>query len=206
VSGHGTPGSRAGRSQVRAQLARNVGVRVSGKPVLQFLRGVALVSRLSATIPHPTSSRTTAPCLATTPSRADAVRSRAAEGLVKWCGWHGMQGCQDLVSRRGAVRHVPTVTTDIERCPRRALHAGEAQHRCQREPAPDGGVPLWRPRPGRMAAQKELANPRKVSEHSNRLKSVCQGRACNRTVTGEALPADRGGGPADHWSQSSSSR
>jgi hypothetical protein len=25
-------------------------------------------------------------------SRADAVRSRAAAGLVRWCGWHGMQG------------------------------------------------------------------------------------------------------------------
>ena len=25
-------------------------------------------------------------------SRAAAVLSKAAEGYVKWCGWHGMQG------------------------------------------------------------------------------------------------------------------
>jgi hypothetical protein len=50
------------------------------------------VSRLSAAIPHVASRRTTAPCPATALSRAEAVPSMAAEGRVKGCGWHGMQG------------------------------------------------------------------------------------------------------------------
>jgi hypothetical protein len=50
------------------------------------------VSRLSAAIPHVAFRRTTAPCPATSSSRCDVVPGEAAEGCVKGCGWHGMQG------------------------------------------------------------------------------------------------------------------
>ena len=46
------------------------------------------VSRLSATIQHVVLRRTTAPRASTALSRAAAVSSKAAEGLVKSCGWH----------------------------------------------------------------------------------------------------------------------
>jgi hypothetical protein len=52
------------------------------------------VSRLSAAIPHAASHSITAPCIAASLSWADVVRGRAAEGCVKWCGWHGMQGSE----------------------------------------------------------------------------------------------------------------
>jgi hypothetical protein len=48
--------------------------------------GPPTVSSLSATIPRAASCRTTAPRPAIFLSRADAVRSRAVEGLVTWCG------------------------------------------------------------------------------------------------------------------------
>ena len=54
-------------------------------------RGLPTVSRLSASIPCVASCCITAPCSATSLSRADAVPSNAAKGRVKWCGWHGMQ-------------------------------------------------------------------------------------------------------------------
>jgi hypothetical protein len=50
------------------------------------------VSRLSAAIPYAASRRSTAPCPASSLSRAVAVPSKAVEGCVTWCGWHGMQG------------------------------------------------------------------------------------------------------------------
>jgi hypothetical protein len=50
------------------------------------------VSRLSAAIPRAASRRTMAPCPATSLSRAEVVLSKAAEDLVSWRGWHGMQG------------------------------------------------------------------------------------------------------------------
>ena len=50
------------------------------------------VSKLSAAPPHVALRRTMATCPATSLSTADVVRRRAAEGLVKGCGWHGMQG------------------------------------------------------------------------------------------------------------------
>ena len=50
------------------------------------------VSNLSAAIPRAVSRRTTAPCPATLLRRTDVVLSEAAEGFVKGCGWHGMQG------------------------------------------------------------------------------------------------------------------
>lgn len=50
------------------------------------------VSRLSAVIPHAASRRTTAPCPAAFLSRSDVVPFEAAEGLVRRCGWHDMQG------------------------------------------------------------------------------------------------------------------
>jgi hypothetical protein len=36
--------------------------------------------------------RTTAPCAASPLIRADVVPGKGAEGCVKGCGWHGMQG------------------------------------------------------------------------------------------------------------------
>src|SRR5688572_9381969 len=50
------------------------------------------VSRLSATIPRASSRRIAAPRAVTLVSRTDAVVGKAAEGLVKGCGRHGMQG------------------------------------------------------------------------------------------------------------------
>jgi hypothetical protein len=52
---------------------------------------VPAVSRLSATIPRAASRRTTTPSPTSCLSRADVVPSKASEGLVKGCGWHGMQ-------------------------------------------------------------------------------------------------------------------
>jgi hypothetical protein len=51
--------------------------------------------------PHLASRHTTPPYSATPMSGADAVRSKAAEGLVRGCGWHGMQGVHgpDLMAR-----------------------------------------------------------------------------------------------------------
>jgi hypothetical protein len=49
------------------------------------------VSRLSAPIQHVASRRITAPSLATSLSRAVTVQGKAAQGVVSWCGWHGMQ-------------------------------------------------------------------------------------------------------------------
>jgi hypothetical protein len=56
------------------------------------IEGFRPVSRLSAAIPHAASRRTTAPCPASALSRAEVVPDKATEGLVTWCGWHGMQG------------------------------------------------------------------------------------------------------------------
>jgi hypothetical protein len=64
--------------------------RVSKAP--NRLKGVRPVSRLSAAIPHAASRRTTAPYPATVLSSANVVSSKAVEGFVKWCEWHGMQG------------------------------------------------------------------------------------------------------------------
>jgi hypothetical protein len=50
------------------------------------------VSRLSAAIPHVASRRSTAPCPATSSSRADVVLGKAWDGVVKGCGWHGCRG------------------------------------------------------------------------------------------------------------------
>jgi hypothetical protein len=55
-------------------------------------RRVQIVSKLSAAMPHAASRRTTAPCPASSLNRADAVQGEVEEGVVKWCGWHGMQG------------------------------------------------------------------------------------------------------------------
>ena len=41
---------------------------------------------------HSALRRTTAPRLASSLNRTDAVTRRAGEGLVNWGGWHGMQG------------------------------------------------------------------------------------------------------------------
>jgi hypothetical protein len=43
-------------------------------------------------MPHAASRRITAPRPAPILSRSNAVRSKATEGVVEWCGWHGMQG------------------------------------------------------------------------------------------------------------------
>jgi hypothetical protein len=50
------------------------------------------VSRLSATIQQVALRRTTAPCPAVSLSRVGAMPGMAAEGVVMWCGWYGMQG------------------------------------------------------------------------------------------------------------------
>jgi hypothetical protein len=86
------------------------------------------VSRMSAALPHAAfphaaSRRTTAPCLATSLSRADVVRSRAVEGLVNGCGWHGRQAGQGptcLGSTDNEVRHIVT-------CGRPRCGAGESR-------------------------------------------------------------------------------
>jgi hypothetical protein len=41
---------------------------------------------------QPFSRRTTAPRPASGLSTTDVVPGEAAEDLVRWCGWHGMQG------------------------------------------------------------------------------------------------------------------
>jgi len=51
-----------------------------------------IVSRMSPAIPHSASRRTMAPRPTSCLSWADVLPSEAAEGLVSWCGWHGMQG------------------------------------------------------------------------------------------------------------------
>jgi hypothetical protein len=43
-------------------------------------------------MPRAALRRTTAPCPGTSLSRTDVVPDKAAEGFVKGCGWHGMQG------------------------------------------------------------------------------------------------------------------
>lgn len=60
------------------------------------IEGVGPVSRLSATIRCAASRRTTAHPPARFLISAYAVPSRAAEGLVSWCGWHGMQAVTAL--------------------------------------------------------------------------------------------------------------
>lgn len=55
-----------------------------------YREAVQPVSRLSATIPRVASRRTTALRPGLFLSRADVVPSRAAEGVVRGCGWHGM--------------------------------------------------------------------------------------------------------------------
>jgi hypothetical protein len=52
---------------------------------------MAEVSDLSAAVPHAASRRTMVLCPAPSLSMADAVPSKAAEDLVEWRGWHGMQ-------------------------------------------------------------------------------------------------------------------
>jgi hypothetical protein len=55
---------------------------------------------LPAAIPYATSSRTTAPCPASSLTRIDTVPSEVVAGLVSWCGWHGMQALTPLPGRR----------------------------------------------------------------------------------------------------------
>jgi hypothetical protein len=50
------------------------------------------VSRLSVAIPHVALRHITAPRASTSLSRTDVVSGEAAKGVVKGCGWHGMQG------------------------------------------------------------------------------------------------------------------
>jgi hypothetical protein len=50
------------------------------------------VSMLSAAIPSLASRSTVNPVPVTSLSRADVMLYEVAEGLVKGCGWHGMQG------------------------------------------------------------------------------------------------------------------
>jgi hypothetical protein len=70
-------------------------------------------SDLSAAIPHATSSRTTAPCPPSSLTRIDAVPSEAVESLVPWCGWHGVQGGQDLNRPHGHRHGNATNLVDI---------------------------------------------------------------------------------------------
>jgi hypothetical protein len=48
--------------------------------------------QLSAALQHAATHRIATLRLATSLRRGDVVQSKAAGGLVKWCGWHGMQG------------------------------------------------------------------------------------------------------------------
>src|SRR4029453_18456653 len=64
---------------------------VKHQPDQHNARSGPSVSKLSATLPHPGSCRTPAPRPAPFFSSAYVVSSKAAEGLVTWCGWHGMQ-------------------------------------------------------------------------------------------------------------------
>jgi hypothetical protein len=79
--------------QTRVQLTiRRCRMSGSASPRRRWPFGPPSVSRLSAAIPHAASRGTAKPCPGTSMSRTDAVASKAAEGRVKWCGWHGMQG------------------------------------------------------------------------------------------------------------------
>jgi hypothetical protein len=59
--------------------------------------------QLSATIHHVALRRITAPRASTPLSRADVVPEKAAQGLVKGCGWHGMQVGQGSLERPNQV-------------------------------------------------------------------------------------------------------
>jgi len=67
------------------------------RPPIHFPTAEAFrpVSRLSAAIPHAASRRTTAPRASASLSRTDVT-----EGVVKGCGWHGMQGIRQSVRFR----------------------------------------------------------------------------------------------------------
>jgi hypothetical protein len=64
---------------------------MSAKGVSTITRSHPVNHQLRLDIPHAASRPTTAQCSAPSSSRADVVSSEAAEGLVKGCGWHGME-------------------------------------------------------------------------------------------------------------------
>ena len=85
------PRSRGARRRVGCRCGQSRAEEIRAGRILRG-RGRRFVSRLSAAFPHAASRRSTAPRLAPSFTRANAVPSRAAEGLVNGCGWHGMQG------------------------------------------------------------------------------------------------------------------
>src|SRR5215204_3690265 len=71
------------------------------------------VSRLSATIQHVASRRITAPRLATSLSKDVTVQGKVAQGVMNWCGWHGMQEIWRQLGRRrpSTSRHMASAPT-----------------------------------------------------------------------------------------------
>jgi hypothetical protein len=65
---------------------------MSAKGVSTITRSHPVNHQLRLDIQHLALRRTTAPRASTSLSRTDVVPDKAAWGLVKWCGWHGMQG------------------------------------------------------------------------------------------------------------------
>ena len=78
------------------------------------------VSKLSAAIQHSALRGTASLRHATSPSRTDAVVSKAAEGLVKWCGWHGMQGVRGS-NPLSSTTTAPQVSVTARPSPRHGL-------------------------------------------------------------------------------------
>jgi hypothetical protein len=129
------------------------------------------VSRLSAAIPHAASRRITALRPASCLSRAEVVLSKAAEGRVKGCGWHGMQGVRGsnpLSSTPGQRPSLPSTAGEspasgsksAAACPERPIQRparqSAGQHRWRRRPVDPAR--RWRPRvgdegPDRLARQ-----------------------------------------------------
>jgi hypothetical protein len=95
------------------------------------------VSRLSAAIPHVASCRTTAPRTPTSLSRADAVRSKAADGFMKGAdAWHARVRCVGA----GSVGHAGRSAGRSHKTP--SLAASSGRRRPAARPTTRPGQPL----------------------------------------------------------------